>query len=262
MPSIEVPHGRLYYEIHGQGRTLVLLHGMWSNNGAWRKMVPELARNNEVILLDHMGHGKSDRMLAPYSLATYASDLGHLLDSLEKSQVILLGFSLGASVAQEAYFQNPSRVTALVLIATPPPYKLHWMIGISFVSLLEKLGITSLKKETIKALGRRYSKGTDKRFIEKSLNELSSYDNDEFARLLRSAWVRGNIGREARIRVPTLLVIGEKDGIISHSVSIQQAIPGSRLSIVPDCNHSVLFDRPDQVVREIQDFLGEVQPNP
>ena len=262
MPLIEVPHGRLHYDIHGQGRTLVLLHGMWSNNGVWRRMVPELAKNNEVILLDHMGHGESDRMRVPYDLATYASDLGHLLDSLEKSQVILLGFSLGASVAQEAYFQNPSRVTALVLIATPPPYKLHWMIGISFVSLLEKLGITSLKKETIKALGRRYSKGTDKRFIEKSLNELSSYDDDEFARLLRSAWVRGNIGREARIRVPTLLVIGEKDGIISHSVSIQRAIPGSRLSIVPDCNHSVLFDRPEQVVREILDFLGEVHPSP
>jgi pimeloyl-ACP methyl ester carboxylesterase len=225
-------------------------------------MVPELAKNNEVILLDHMGHGESDRMRVPYSPATYASDLGQLLDTLEKNQVILLGFSLGASVAQEAYFQNPSRVTALVLIATPPPYKLHWMIGISFVSLLEKLGITSLKKETIKALGRRYSKGTDKRFIEKTLNELASYDDDEFARLLRSAWDRGNIGREAGIRVPTLIVIGEKDGIIGHSVSIQKSIAGSRLSIVPDCNHSVLFDRPEQVVREIQDFLNEVHPNP
>jgi 3-oxoadipate enol-lactonase len=262
MPLIEVPHGRLHYEIHGQGRTLVLLHGMWSNKGVWRRMVPELAKNNEVILLDHMGHGESDRMPVPYSPATYASDLGHLLDSLGKGQVILMGFSLGASVAQEAYFQKPSRVTALVLIATPPPYKLHWMIGIYFVSLLEKLGITSLKKETIKALGRRYSKGTDKRFIEKTLNELASYDDDEFARLLRSAWDRGNIGREARIRAPTLIVIGEKDGILRHSVSIQQAIPDSRLSIVPDCNHSVLFDRPERVVREILDFLGEVRPNP
>ena len=261
MPWIEVPHGRLYYEIHGQGRTLVLLHGMWSNNGFWRRVVPELAKNNEVILLDHMGHGESDRMRVSYSLAAYASDLGHLLDSLGKNQVILLGFSLGASVAQEAYFQNPSRVTALVLIATPPPYKLHWMIGISLVSLLEKLGITSLKRETIKALGRRYSKGTDKRFIEKTLNELASYDDDEFARLLRSAWDRGNVGREAGIRVPTLIVIGEKDRIISHSVSIQQAIPGSRLSIVPDCNHSVLFDRPERVVQEILDFLGEVRSN-
>jgi len=261
MSFIQVPNGRLHYEVHGQGRTLLLLHGMWSNSGVWRRMVPELARDNEVILLDHMGHGKSDRMRAPYSLATYASDLGHLLDFLEKNQAILLGFSLGASVAQECYFQKPSIVEALVLVATPPPYKLHWMFGISFVSLIEKLGITSLKRETIKALGRRYSKGTDKRFIEKTLNELSLYDDDEFARLLRSAWNRGNIGREARIRVPTLIVIGEKDRIISHSVSMQQAIPGSRLSIVPDCNHSVMFDRPERVAREILGFLDEVHPN-
>ena len=144
MPFIRVPNGRLYYEIHGQGRTLVLLHGLWSNHGVWRKMVPELARNNEVILLDHMGHGKSDRMRIPYRLATYAADLTHLLDSLERRNVSLLGFSLGASVAQEAYFQKPSMVEALVLVATPPPYKMRWMIGIQFVSLLEKLGITSL----------------------------------------------------------------------------------------------------------------------
>jgi pimeloyl-ACP methyl ester carboxylesterase len=262
MPFLQVPNGKLYYENHGQGRTLVLLHGMWSNHGVWRKMVPELARNYEVILLDHMGHGKSGRMQTPYRLATYASDLGHLLDSLERSKVTLLGFSLGASVAQETYFQKPSIVEALVLVATPPPYKMRWMIGIQFVSFLEKLGITSLKRETIKALGRRYSKGTDKGFIQKSLNELSSCDDNEFTRLLRSAWDRGNLGREARIRVPTHIMVGEKDGIRGHSVTVQQAIPGSRLSIVPGCDHSVLFDRPDWVVREILAFLDEIHPNP
>ena len=115
MPFLQVPNGRLYYEIHGHGRTLVLLHGLWSNCGVWRRMVPELAGNNEVILLDHMGHGQSDPMGVPYRLATYASDLWLLLDSLERSQVTLLGFSLGASVAQEAYFRDPSKVTALVI---------------------------------------------------------------------------------------------------------------------------------------------------
>ena len=261
MPFIQVPNGKLYYEIHGQGRTLVLLHGMWSNHGVWRRMVPELARNREVILVDQMGHGKSGRMQTRYRLTTYASDLGHLLDSLERNRVTLLGFSLGASVAQETYFQRPSIADALVLVATPPPYKMRWMMGIQFVSVLEKLGISSLKRETIKALGRRYSKRTDKGFIEKSLKELSAYDDGEFARLLRSAWDRGNIGRETGIRVPTLILVGEKDGIRGHSVSIHQRIPGSRLSVVPGCDHSVLFDRPDWVVREILAFLDEVRPS-
>jgi pimeloyl-ACP methyl ester carboxylesterase len=260
MPFMQVPNGKLYCEMHGQGRTLVLLHGLWSNHGVWRKMVPALARNNEVILLDLMGHGKSDRMQAPYRPATYASDLTHLLDSLERRKAVLLGFSLGASVAQETYFQRPSMIEALVLVAAPPPYKLRWMMGIAFVSLLEKLGITSLKRETIKALGRRYSKGTDKGFIDRTLKELSAYNDDEFARLLRSAWNRGNIGREARIRVPTQILVGERDGIRGHSFSIGRAIPGSRLSVVPDCDHSVLFDRPDWVAREIGAFLDAIHP--
>ncbi len=262
MPFIQAPHGKLYYEIHGKGRTLVLLHGMWSNHGVWREMVPRLAGNHEVILLDLMGHGKSDRMQASYRLSTYASDLNHLLDSLQRNRVILLGFSLGASVAQEIYFQRPSMVEALVLVAAPPPYKKRWMLGIRFVSILEKLGITSLKKQTIKALGRRYSKGTDKRFIEKTLDELSTYGDQEFARLLRSAWDRRNIGRESGIRVPTHLVVGEKDRIRDHSVSLQQAIPGARLSVVPGCNHSVLFDSPDWVAGDILAFLDTIRPHP
>ena len=108
MPFIQVPNGKLYYEIHGKGRTLVLLHGLWSNHGAWRRMVPELAKNNEVILLDHMGHGKSDRMLVSYRPTTYASDLELLIHSLDRNRVTLMGFSLGATVAQEAYFRMPS----------------------------------------------------------------------------------------------------------------------------------------------------------
>ena len=261
MPFIQVPNGRLHYEVHGKGRPLVLLHGMWSNSGLWRRVVPELTGHNEVILLDHMGHGKSDRMKVPYRLATYASDVRQLLDYLEKPRASLVGFSLGASVAQEAYFQDPSGVEALILAATPPPYRTRWMVGIQLVSLLETVGITSLKKETIKALGRRYSKGTDKGFIEKTLKELASYDDGEFARLLRSAWDRGNVGREAGIRVPTLIVVGEEDRIRGHSVSMHQAIPGSRLSVIPGCDHSVLFDRPEWVAREILRFLDEVHPS-
>ncbi len=241
MPLIPGPHGRVYYESHGQGNVLVLLHGMWSNMGAWRRMIPALSAGHRVILLDQIGHGKSDPMQTPYRLNTHARDLDCLMDLLELEAATLVGFSMGAQIAQEYSFLRPSRVKGLVLIATPPPYRFRWRAGIEFVSMLERLGITSLKKETIKALKRRYAKNRDPEFIEKSLKELSGYSDQEFALVLRSVWEEKNLHREGSIRIPTLLLVGEKDGIKDHSIYMHRVIPNARFLVIPDGDHSVLF---------------------
>jgi pimeloyl-ACP methyl ester carboxylesterase len=256
MPVMPLPHGNLYYETAGQGSSVALLHGMWSNHRSWRHMVPELSTAHHVVLLDSMGHGQSDRLRIPYRLSTYALDLDFLLNALKTDTIGLVGFSMGALIAQEYYFLFPSKVTSLVLIATPPPYKLRWRLGIGIVSFMEKLGIASLKKECIKALSRRYPKDTTKKVIDEK--GLSLYDDDEFALILRSIWKKDGVGRESEIRVPTLIIVGEKDGIRSHSVYLQQTIPHSRLLTVPDCEHSVMSARPEFLTREILRFLNAV----
>lgn len=258
MPLIEVPHGRLYYEAHGQGSCVVLLHGMWSNHGSWRKVAPELAKTHRVVLLDHMGHGKSDRLRVPYRLPTYASDLEALLNHIGAEKVSLVGFSMGALIAQEYYFLRPSRVASLVLIAAPPPYRFRWRVGVALVSLLERLGVTSVKKESIRAMARRQSASGDRALIDRSLRDLASYDDDEFTRIVRSVWDKGGTGRQGEIRVPTLIIVGEKDSIRRHSVYLRRAVPHSRLVTVPDSDHSVLLTRPDILAGEITKFLTDV----
>jgi pimeloyl-ACP methyl ester carboxylesterase len=256
MPWIQTDHGKLYYETSGEGKSLALLHGMWSSHAVWRGMVPELSRTHHVVILDHMGHGKSDHMRIPYSLTTYASDLKQLIDHLGIETLSLAGFSLGSLVAQEYYRLFPSQVTSLVLIATPPPYKFRWKFGIWSVSLLERLRITSLKKESIKALSRRYSRGTNREFIEKSLNDLSLYDDHEFALILRSVWHRTRTEMTTGSFVPSLIAVGEKDAIRSHSHALHRAIPDSRLLIVPGSDHSVILNCPELLATEISHFLA------
>ena len=258
MPFLSVQHGRIHYEVHGTGTDLVLLHGMWSNMGVWKRVLPSLSMIHRVLLVDQMGHGKSDRIRTPYRPDTHARDLHCLLDFLEVETSTLVGFSMGALVAQEYFFLSPSRVNALVLIATPPPCKLRWKAGIEIVSLLEKLGITSLKKESIKALRRRYAKNTDKDSIDKSLAELSAYSNREFSLILRSVWEGRNRRREREIRVPTLLVVGERDGIRSHSEHLNDTLPDSRFLTVPEADHSVVLKKPTFLVEMISAFQQEV----
>lgn len=258
MPTISVQHGKIYYEVQGEGPDLVLLHGMWSNMGVWKRIVPALSKAHRVVLMDQVGHGKSGRMQVPYGLGAYAQDLQSLLDFLGIDTTTLVGFSMGALVAQEYFLLTPSRVRALVLIATPPPYKLRWKAAIAFVSLLEKLGMTSLKKESIKSLRRRYSKTVDKDFIDRSLRELTRYGNREFALILRSVWERGSRNREKRIQIPSLLLVGERDGIRGYSEYLSHTLPDSRFFTVPGCDHSVVLHRPEFLAEKISGFLREV----
>ena len=262
MPSIPVSNGTLYCETLGQGPDLVLLHGMWSHHGVWSRMAPELAESFRLVLVDQMGHGKSGRIRRPYRLRDYAMDLRDLLDSLQVPKALLAGFSMGSLVAQEFASLCPDRVRGLVLIATPPPYRLRWKLGVLTVSLLESLRITTLKRQTIKALSRRYAKGTDKGLIDKSLKELAAYQDREFALILKSVWERGQEVRPERIGAPTLLLVGEKDGIRGHTESLAERIPGCRLRVVPGANHSILLDKPGAVAGEILEFLRQARLSP
>ena len=257
MPFLQVPLGRLYYETAGEGRSLGLLHGMWSNHGAWKRMLPRLSDTHRVVAPDFMGHGRSDRMAVSYQLSTYASDLKILFDHLGIEKISLAGFSLGSLVAQAFYDMWPARVGSLILIATPPPQKLRWKLGIRFVSFLEKLHLTSLKKESFKALARRHSRSSGREEVEKSLKELHNYEDKEFARILRSVWGGKERRPASAILVPTLVAVGGEDGIRAHSEHLHRSIPGSRLLIVPRSGHSLVLDRPTLLAEEILKFLQE-----
>src|SRR5215212_9104606 len=97
---VETPDGvPLYYEDHGSGGAMVLLHG-WTMNAEywWRKNTPELAESQRVIALDLRGHGLSGKTDEGHTLAQYARDVRHLMMALNLTEATLVGWSMGASV--------------------------------------------------------------------------------------------------------------------------------------------------------------------
>ena len=118
VPFVEVEKGRLYYEIRGKGRWLVLIHGAWATHEWWRWQVPELSHNYRVLSLDVRGHGQSSPLEKPDSVDNFAKDLGTLLQKVGADEVALVGWSMGGIISMQYYLDNPSRVKALVLIAT------------------------------------------------------------------------------------------------------------------------------------------------
>jgi pimeloyl-ACP methyl ester carboxylesterase len=107
----------LYYEEHGAGAPLVLLHGGIAGSEIFAGLVPELAAGRRVIVVDLQGHGHTGDIDRPLDPALLADDIAALIASLDLDAADVLGYSLGGEVALRLAIQHPSRVRRLVLVS-------------------------------------------------------------------------------------------------------------------------------------------------
>lgn len=120
---VNVDNGRLWYEIGGDGDTLVLVHAGFVDSRMWDDQWEAFTQRCRVIRFDQRGFGKSDPAQGPVSRR---GDLLRLLDELQVEQAVLLGCSMGGEVAMDVAFEHPERVSALIVAsATPSGFELQ-----------------------------------------------------------------------------------------------------------------------------------------
>ena len=111
-------HGyRRAYRIAGNGPALLLIHGIGDNSSTWNEVIPMLAQHYTVIAPDLLGHGRSDKPRADYSVPAFANGMRDLLVVLGINKVTVVGHSLGGGVAMQFCYQFPRFVERLVLVA-------------------------------------------------------------------------------------------------------------------------------------------------
>ncbi|MGI9163293.1 MAG: alpha/beta fold hydrolase, partial [Mycobacterium sp.] len=110
-------HGyRRAFRIAGSGPALLLIHGIGDNSTTWEPVHSELAKRFTVIAPDLLGHGKSDKPRADYSVAAYANGMRDLLSVLDIDRVTVVGHSLGGGVAMQFAYQFPQLVERMILV--------------------------------------------------------------------------------------------------------------------------------------------------
>jgi pimeloyl-ACP methyl ester carboxylesterase len=110
---------QLYYEIHGQGDPLILLHGGFGLTAMFDPILPQLAANRQVIAVDLQGHGRTADIDRPLSLEAMGDDVGKLIAHLGLEQADVVGYSMGGGAALQAAIQHPQRVRKLVVASMP-----------------------------------------------------------------------------------------------------------------------------------------------
>jgi len=259
----------LYYEDHGSGQPVVLIHGYPLSGASWEKQTTALlAAGHRVITYDRRGFGKSSQPASGYNYNTFAEDLHKLVTQLELHDFALAGFSMGGGeVARYLGKYGSKGVSKAVFISSVPPFLLktpdnpEGVDGSVFegaVSADRYAFFSEFFKNFYNAdllLGKRVSAQT----IQASWN-VAAGSSATACLASVSAWHEDFRQDLTRVDVPTLVIQGDADRILPISATglrTAKLIQGARLSVVKDGPHCITWTHADEVNRELVDFLGE-----
>jgi non-heme chloroperoxidase len=262
----------LYYEDHGSGDAVVLIHGYPLSGASWEKQIPILlAERHRVITYDRRGFGKSSQPTTGYNYDTFAEDLQKLVTNLKLRDFALVGFSMGGGeVARYLGKYGSKGVSKAVFISSVPPFLLKTPDNPEGVDGSVFQGIQKA------VVADRYAFFTD--FFNNFYNTDQLLGKRVSQQAVQSSWnVAAGASATAslacvptwhedfrkdltRIDVPTLVIHGDADRILPITASglrTSKLVKGARLVVVKDGPHCITWTHADEVNPELVSFLGK-----
>jgi pimeloyl-ACP methyl ester carboxylesterase len=266
--TIELHGDRVAYRDEGAGEVLLLIHGMGGNSNNWREMIPALAKKYRVIAPDLIGHGQSAKPRGDYSLGAFAVWLRDLLDALGIPRVTIVGHSLGGGIAMQFAHQHRDYCERLILISSGGlgnevnrTLRLASLPGSGMLLQLASSKPVIKARMALSALGNH----ADLSHHWEAHAALSNRENRQaFLRTLRAV-VDGRgqaVCALNRLHLnadrPVLIITGDQDPVIpvAHAYAAHQAMPQSRMHVIPGVAHHPHTECADTVARLINDFIG------
>ncbi len=243
MPYAHVNGLDVYYETHGAGAPLVLLHGgLHTIELSFARLLPQLAQTRQVVAIEMQGHGHTadiDRELTPEHLA---DDVAGVLDELGIEQADVFGFSLGGIVALKFAMRHPARA-GRVAVAGAHIHGDGYRPGI-----FDMTSDLLPSQEDFQAMYDTYvAVAPDPQHFEAFAAKASEM-------VEKLAWPVEDL---ATVRSPVLLIIGDRDFVrVEHAAQMQEHVPDARLAVLPNTTHMSVTERPDLVLALVQEFLG------
>jgi pimeloyl-ACP methyl ester carboxylesterase len=252
----EVNGTKLYYEALGSGPAVVLIHGGLVDMRLWEKQMRPLSQRFRVVRYDLRGYGRSAAAAEPFS---HLEDLRGLLDFVKIEKATLVGLSLGGIIAADFALEHPERVERLVLVGPglrgdkqPPPRDAAAAVE-AMSRGAEAFADASMRRELYAAV----RPGSDAHALLRRM----LLDNYKALPALRPGFLKypdpPTADRLADITVPTLVIIGSRDGrnLLNIADTLASHIPGARKVVIPGASHHPPVETPAAFNRALLDFL-------
>jgi pimeloyl-ACP methyl ester carboxylesterase len=253
MPTEKLNGIELYYEDHGSGYPVVLMHGYSSTSQMWQGQIAPITSRYRLITFDMRGHGQSDSPEAQeaYSEAKTVEDLAALLRHLGIEQAVIGGLSLGGYMSLAFNLAHPEMTHALILCDTGPGYRNPqaregWNeTAFARATRFEEQGLEALgRSPEVEAVRRQHRSAAG--LAKAARGMLAQFD----ARVIESL---------PNVQVPTLVLVGANDTpFLNGSDYMANKIPGARKAVIDDAGHAANIDQPEAFNATVLGFLDEV----
>jgi pimeloyl-ACP methyl ester carboxylesterase len=246
---------KMYYEIHGSGEPVVLVHGAFmAITDDWRLWINELAKTRKVIAVEMQGHGRTAGIKRDITYENLADDLAGLLDHLKISKADMVGYSLGAGAAMLCAIRHPEKVRKVVSISAP----------------IRRDGWVKEGNDAWPNFSPEMFKGTPAETEREKLNPVPGSFPDLFNHIKAAAMRPYDFGADnlKATKAPFFFIHGDADGVrIEHIAEMFRLKGGgnihgdiqprseSRLAIIPGATHVTLMDRMSTIIPIVNEFL-------
>jgi pimeloyl-ACP methyl ester carboxylesterase len=249
---------KMYYEIHGSGEPLVLLHGAFmAVTGDWMDWVDELAKTRKVIAVEMQGHGRTADIERDLTYDNLSDDVAALLDYLKIPSADIVGYSLGGGVAIDTAIRHPEKVRKVVSISAP----------------IRRDGWVKEANDFWPNFKWEMMKGSPAEVGYKQLSPTPDKFPDFVNHVIATAMRPYDFGADKlkATKAPMFFIHGDADGVrLDHIAEMyrlkggdlhgdMRPHPESRLAIIPNTTHVTLMDRRAIIVPMIIDFLEAKQ---
>ena len=245
---------KMYYEVHGAGKPVVLVHGAFNTiNTAFGQLIPALSKNHQVIALELQGHGRTQDIERPFSFESMADDVAALLKFLKLDSADIFGYSMGGGVAQQVAIRHPEIVRRLIITSSVYKYEGWSPETRAILPMLtpEMFEPTPIKQEYDKL-------APDPKHWKEFINKMKKFVTTTY-----------DFGAEKikAIKSPTLIIIGDGDGVLpEHAVEMYRLrggnymidfgpIHAAQLAILPGSSHISVMMQTDWIVSMMVPFL-------
>jgi pimeloyl-ACP methyl ester carboxylesterase len=245
---------KMYYEIHGSGEPVVMLHGAFmAITDDWSVWISELAKRRKVIAIDMQGHGRTADIKRDITYENLSDDVAALLDFLKIERADIMGYSLGGGVAIQSAIRHPEKVRKVVSIS----------------AVLRRDGWVKEANDFWPNFTLEMMKGTPAETEREKLNPVPGSFPDFFNHIKAAAMRPYDFGADKlkATKAPFFFIHGDADGVrLDHIAEMyrlkggdlhgdMRPHPESRLAILPDTTHVTLMNRMTTIVPMVNDFL-------
>jgi 3-oxoadipate enol-lactonase len=261
MPVFSHNGCNLYYEEHGQGAPVLLIHGLGSSTRDWECQTPILAQYFRVIAFDVRGHGQSSKPHEPYSIKGFADDAAALIRHLQVEPVHLVGISMGGMIGFQLAADHPQLLKSLCIVNSAPQVKAkaardYWEIAKRW-TLARVLGLETIAKALGKLLFPKPEQAELRKKIEQRWpqNDKRAYLSSLSAIIGWSVWEH-----LPKMDCPTLVIAADRDYTpVAQKQTYVNEMPNARLLVIEDSRHATPLDQPEHFNRSLLAFLDEVE---